>query len=177
MSEMGSTEVDCQALGPYGDHVDDGGEAGRELGQTQHLHPDPASGPWRLTLSWLEVGGRPECVALEVRHIDPTGRMQPLGENVLRSMNISSRIATDRAGLVKPAAPLEPPRPKGMREETFERLRLVAAIYRGALTQGHPPTKAVAEELGVALGTASATVSKARRLGLLPPTSGGVPLG
>lgn len=161
----------------YGDLVSKGGERRRDLGRTQHLHPDPQTGPWQLTLSWVELAGRPECVAMEIRHVAPAEGMPPLGESVLRGLNVAARIAADRARLVAGERVTEVVRPSGMRQETFERLQRVAEIYRAALARGEPPTRAVADELGVAIGTASATVSKARRVGLLPPTSVGVSLG
>lgn len=50
----------------------------------------------------------------------------------------------------------------------------VAAIYTDAHTRGQAPTKAVADALGISRAAASMRVSRAREVGLLPPTRRGV---
>lgn len=64
-------------------------------------------------------------------------------------------------------------RPAGLRESTFERLKEAARIYQEAFAAGGKPTTAVAEHYGLTVGGASNLVSRARDIGLLPPTTRG----
>lgn len=56
---------------------------------------------------------------------------------------------------------------------TDTHLCAVAEVYRMALTEGHPPTQAIAEKYQTAHSTASKWVRKARDAGILGATSKG----
>lgn len=61
----------------------------------------------------------------------------------------------------------------GLVDEDSDELLRVAAAYRFAYAVGLPPTKHVAAELGIADSTATKKVMRARRAGLLGPTTPG----
>lgn len=56
-------------------------------------------------------------------------------------------------------------------QATKDRLGRVARIYRNAGRDGLPPTKTVADKLGISRNAAAALVARARRAGLLPATT------
>lgn len=63
---------------------------------------------------------------------------------------------------------------RGLRKSTLDRLQAVADMYRAAVQDHRPPVKAVAEHFGLSKGGASNLITRARAVGLLPPTSQGV---
>lgn len=151
---------------------------GRNLSPTSHRWPDPELGPWTARLRWRIVYGRPECTGLDI--IGPLDR--PDAEItaddavtllVLKGMRLAEWIASDRARMTpEPGVIIS-----GMRRSTRERLQVVADVYKEALSKGERPTTAVAEHFGLTQGGASSLVARARQVGLLPPTSAGVPHG
>jgi hypothetical protein len=183
-----------------------GGAAGSDDGlpvvePTHELWPDPRRGPFLLTLLWQEVGGRAECVGLELNSVRPealrrnapsdlASMAEPLSETgtpltttLLRSLKLSEITADVRESLEflhreitgegRKAAAYGAP--AAMRPATEKRLKRVAEIYREAWRQGKSPVKAVAKRLKVSDSAANSLVYRARSAGLLPPTSAGVP--
>lgn len=60
-----------------------------------------------------------------------------------------------------------------MRARTIEQLAWVATIYRAAMANGEPPTRAVARQLDLSHMAAAKRVQRAREAGLLPSTARG----
>lgn len=147
---------------------------GSPLPETSRLWPDPGIGPWRVTLAWAVVDGRPECVACHIHPAHDSGPPTVLTASVVRNLKLAEMIAEDR---VRMAADAPDVPGRGLRRSTAERLRQAAEVYRAAARDGRPPTKAVAEHFGIKQGNASNLVARARAAGFLPPTSSGVPLG
>lgn len=137
---------------------------------TEHRWPDPDAGPWVVVLRWGDVDGRPECVGLDLGQLPDGDQPKVLAmSSVLRQLPVAEWIAADRAGMI--AAPT----PGGaVRQSTLERLQVVADVYRAAAAAGDPPVLAVAARFEITKGGAAALVSRARQVGLLPPTSQGV---
>lgn len=158
-----------------------------EAQMTFHRWPDE-DGPWMLRLYWQTIDGRPECVGMKLssmatraenRQVPPHLQMPatgiPLTTGVVRDVKLGEQINAGRK-MVTPGR--EVIRPPGLRESTFERLKEAARIYREAFTSGGgKPTTAVAEHFGLTVGGASSLVSRARDIGLLPPTSKGASQG
>lgn len=145
-----------------------------DLPATEHRYPDSDTGPWLLTLTWQMIDGLPECVDVRVRGLNSP---RPITDAAIRKINVSQRIARDRARMMVGQLPAVT-RPARMRESTFERLKLAARTYQEALAAGsRTPNRAVQELLGVSQGYAGNLVFKAREIGLLPPTSSGVAIG
>lgn len=63
-----------------------------------------------------------------------------------------------------------PERGRGLGDDHYQ---AVAEVYRLAVAEGVPPTKAVAEHFTVSKSAAAKKVSRARERGLLPPTTRG----
>jgi hypothetical protein len=158
-------------------------DAFTEAQMTFHRWPDE-DGPWMLRLYWQTIDGRPECVGMKLssmatraenRHVPPHLQMPatgvPLTTGIIRDMKLGERISSGRKA-VSPGR-REVQRPVGLRESTFERLKEAARIYQEAFAAGGKPTTAVAEHYGLTVGGASNLVSRARDIGLLPPTSRG----
>lgn len=146
---------------------------GDELPPTRRRWPDDAAGPWNLVLLWQQIDGRPECIGLRLEAPVTVGEPAPvLTGAVLRRLRLPEIVAADRAKMM-PAVP----QAAMMRTSTAARLKLAAEIYRSAIEDGHPPTKAVAEHFEITAGGASNLISRARAAGFLPPTSAGVPMG
>lgn len=148
-----------------------------------------------VTLRFAMVGGRVECVRVEIgASFDNPGEPDPrpiqasdlrrlrLGELVehakrrrLRELEAIlsdegfPQVARRRARRALPDARDAVGKPRLSDADLDE----VAAIYRAAWARGDPPTKAVADELHVARSTANKRVARARALGKLPPTSQG----
>jgi hypothetical protein len=154
---------------------------------TVHRYPDDKDGPWMLQLYWQTIDGRPECVGMKLssmagrsenRKVPPFYRMPergiPLTTGIIRDVKIGEVMRADRERLTSRT---EVVRPAGLRESTFQRLQEAARIYREAFASTGKPTTAVAEHFGLTVGGASNLVSRARELGLLPPTSRGASQG
>lgn len=150
-------------------------------------YPDE-NGPWMLRMYWQTIDGRPECVGIKLssmatkaenRAVPPPLQMPetgvPITTGVIRDLKLGERIRAERERLTPQGVAVA--RPPGLRESTFERLKEAAAIYRAAYATDGKPTTAVAEHFGLTVGGASNLVSRARDLGLLPPTSRGAPQG
>lgn len=110
------------------------------------------------SLSAQRTAGGPPITTEQLRLI-PVGRILAEGLATLVRMTVpvssgEARITTD-------------PRPLA------DDLSTVAAIYRIAYACGLPPTKTVAEMLGLPASTANKRVIRARREGLLPATTPG----
>lgn len=136
--------------------------------RTEHWWPDSEAGPWKVTLFWSRINGRPECVGLRLVGTGSGDAIDVVTATTLRQIPLGDLIAADRARLA-PAVEAT----GGLRESAAERLRLAAVIYGRALREGKPPTKAVAEHFGISPGGASNLVARARAAGLLPPASPG----
>lgn len=135
---------------------------------TRHRWPEP-DGPWLVTLAWAVVDGRPECVGLDVRQADGAGHLVLTTSILMRQLPIAEWIAADRAEMM--------PRPAstaGLRQSTVDRLTEAAEVYRAAVQDRRPPVKAVEAHFGLSKGGASNLITRARQVGLLPPTSPGV---
>jgi hypothetical protein len=145
---------------------------GQRLPDTEDWWPDATSGPWVLTLAWQVIDGRPECVGMSLEHTADPSAPPVLTAATLKELRIAEKIAMARAQMA-PAVEAT----RGLRASTANRLREAAAIYLVAYDRGEPPTKAVATHFGITTGGASNLVSRARSVGLLPPTSRGVAVG
>ncbi len=155
-------------------------EDGAWLPPTEHRWPDPEVGPWRLTLLWQVVDGRPECVGVTALSSTPPDATPglPLTGTVLRDLRVPERISTGRAQMTEDGQESTADRARrlGMRRSTAERFEEVARVYREALSSGERPIKAVAARFGLAETSASNLVGKVRAAGFLPPASPGVPV-
>jgi hypothetical protein len=151
---------------------------GMEARTTTRRWPN-ASGPWKLVFHWAEVGGRFECVGLDVRAA--RNQPDPLTTSTLRSLNLASLIDEERPRPRRRRAPA-PPEPAD--EETrrigrpplygFDHFVTVAQIYGDAWSSGRNPTQAVSEWGQVSPSTAAKWVYRARHEhGLLDPTPKG----
>jgi hypothetical protein len=131
------------------------------------MWPHPVDGPWLVVLKWQIIDGRPECIGLEILRV--MGRDEDVITNaLLLDLKIAEKIAKKRAELAPPVEATG-----GLRRSTEARLREAAGIYLTAIAENKPPTKAVAEHYGISIGGASNLLSRARSVGLLPPTSRG----
>jgi hypothetical protein len=173
-----------------------GGDDPRVVEVTSELWPDRLEGPFLLTLVWQEVDGRAEVVGMELNSVrsealkrsrfaeslSDTGT--PLTTTMLRNLKLSEIAADTRTSLEflhrevlrQPTKAAAYDLGSSMRPATVKRLREVADAYRRAWARGQHPTKAVAKRLNVTDAAAANLVSRARSIGLLPPTSPGVPL-
>lgn len=165
----------------------DHGEVG--LVVTQQRVPDADSGPWMLTMYWQTIDGRRECVGMKVASFktraeaaeEPPGMEMPevgqvLTPGLVRDLKIGERLREARASFERFERTVAT-KPPGLRQSTYERLQLVARIYREAYAADGKPTSAVAAHFGLSVGGASNLVSRARDVGLIPPTSRGASAG
>lgn len=107
---------------------------------------------WRITPIWrLDDDG-----AVRVGVTILTEGVEPLTPTVLEGLYREIFTAPDRRALA-----------------AADRRMLAADVYRQALEQGEPPTKAVAAELGMTVDSAYNFVSALRRDGFLPRTTPG----
>lgn len=148
------------------------------------------NGPWALKLRFGAVDGRVECLGCEIGAADlrsprvlsrrvlrdiPLGRLiddvqsQPSSDLLsLVGMKLSSRLGDLTVRGLGPLADTK--KPVGRREISVDHLRKVADVY---LTDNRAPTKRVAHHFNTSHSTATKWVAKARREGLLKPTSAG----
>jgi len=151
--------------------------------------PDKRRGPWRITTHWDDVDGWLECVKVELDSLNPRKvttsdiRAIPWATvlDEIRKANAEANRLRSRATLDAAAAAMveviegQPPRPEvyGERARDWDKARAaseVAAVYRSG---GSKPTKAVQKHFRVSPDVAAKMVQKARRLGLLKPTTPG----
>lgn len=146
--------------------------------RTERRWPDPDSGPWLLTLLWQRHDGRPEVAGLHLTPLDPANRAV-VTTSLLRDLRLAELAAEERMKLAHEPAPPKDPEVvlAGMRPATARRLALAAEIYREAWSRGAAPRKEVAARLNVTPAAAANLITRARSVGLLPPTSAGVPSG
>lgn len=137
-----------------------------DLPPTEHRHPDPQQGPWRVQLAWRVVDGVPECVGLTLASDNPDDRVT---DALLRKLAISKLIAAGRAQHVPAATPGQ-----GLSASKRIRYERVAEVYKKAVAERRAPVKAVAAAEGLSTPGASALVVRVRQAGFLPPTSPGV---
>lgn len=125
--------------------------------------------PYLVKIGVVLEGGRYLCKSIEclrrtkdVPHGPPvTGkglRQLPLQRLMAKALTVMAEQLTHQSEFIT--------------EESDELLR-VAAAYRFAYAIGLPPTKHVAEELGIPTSTATKKVMQARKAGLLGPTTPG----
>lgn len=148
-----------------------------EIRTTTRRWPN-ASGPWKLVFHWAEVGGRFECVGLDVRAVRK--QPDPLTTSTLRSLNLASMIDEHRPRFRRRKVSV---RRTPVADESTRRGRppfygvdhfvKVAQIYAEAWSKGKNPTQAVAEWAVVSQSTAAKWVYRARQYGLLGPTPRG----
>jgi hypothetical protein len=122
-------------------------------------------GPIEVTLTLVErtyrITGLRSDAGLDLRALaGATGLMGALAETVANQMILT----TTTGDVYSVDHPLEPP---------VDPLWLVAITYSAAHAVGQPPSKAVAERLGITAGAAAQRVRRARGAGYLPPTSAG----
>jgi hypothetical protein len=156
------------------------------------------SGRPPLGLHFAEVDGRVELVRLEVgpdltrpARRDP----MPITTTLLRGINLGRLVEEGRRDYLKgiedidralgrsKARALAPRRAaaqasigrtaRGRKPLSEEEIGAAADIYRKAHRGRRPPTKAVAEELGISYPAAVKRVVRARELGMLPATTRG----
>jgi hypothetical protein len=155
---------------------------------TAHLTEDDAGGPDVALRFEIREEGTPECRELrvtstkdghEVRYSGIVGvRVDDVLERALRHMLVGSGTPSAE-GLhrwydrLSPEAVHESRKARAARKVTVTDavLREVAEVYRANI--GNQPTAAVAEHFAVAHRTAALRVQRARRAGLLPPTTRG----
>jgi hypothetical protein len=165
---------------------------GDHLPPTSRLWPDPDQGPWLLTFHWQVIGGRAECVGLDIASSLPEQTIkerfadfatlpdigEPLKTITLRELRLSELIHEERVRAdhlaVRVLGDQQTGRlynpPKEMRAATARKLQLVAETYEQARGDGAPsPNKVVADRLRVSIGAAANLVARAREAGLLPP--------
>lgn len=154
--------------------------------------PDPITGPWNLRFHWAEIGGRMECVGLDVRSFrtDPvTGsplplakgeeltpvttallRQIPVGREIKRSRKMAaataSYAAAGRPGSNRKARRSATTIARTFREPTGkyskEHFLEVASVYAEAWENHESPARAVADHWSVTATTAGKWVSIAR---------------
>lgn len=162
---------------------------------------DPKWGRWLIDTKWAEVGGRMECVGVEVRSYGehPFGEQmepRPVSVSMLRALPLGRAIEHRRQRMAdfademvdthaasaassgeheqwwkQTAARWQAPKPR----KGEEHHAYVAAVYLAAQNRGEPPTKAVAETFRYSRSAAGKWVARARQRGYLPPTSQGRP--
>lgn len=161
-------------------------------------YPDRDRGPYRLRLWVGLLEDRPVVARIEVSGFDddPFTGIEPITSSTIRLplqellreavKNLSDEI---EAAAAKPSAfgwpwhlaELEPTRDALHNEPKVGRPRVrddehfveVATVYRDAMVRGDFPTVAVSKHFHVSKTCAAKWVSRARALGLLPPTEQG----
>lgn len=125
--------------------------------------------PYLVKIGVTLEDGRYQCTSIEcLRRTKTVPHGPPVTSKGLRQLPLQRLVAT---ALTSQAEQLTH-RSEFITEESDELLR-VAAAYRFAYAIGLPPTKHVAEELGIPGSTATKKVMKAREAGLLGPTTPG----
>jgi len=162
------------------------------------------AGTYVVTLDFAEVGGRLECVRFEIgADVDePNGPdPAPLTASVLRGVPLrelidqtlfertkdlrrwareagptghEARNLRDRVAAAEASLGRAPGRPPMYSDEHF---KLVADAYTRAWKISPKPRQAVAAHWHVSPSTAAKWVARARKMGFLPPTERGRPLG
>lgn len=128
-------------------------------------------------------GGRYVCTVLTL--YQPTGGV-PVTTAGLRAVPIAQLVRRSVQGRVTAVKKVERPvkgvvkltmgsgpegQPGRRRRRRGEDVDVTAVVYSLAAMCGEPPTKAVADELQIPLGTARRLVAQAREAGYLPQTS------
>jgi hypothetical protein len=121
-----------------------------------------------------EVAGRLEATGVhvrleQVRRSDPRSKLTTAD---LRQFPILKWVTRERMLLTARLRDSGAPESAEAAQQ-LEPNELVASIYRDAIAEGQPPTKTVAEVLGLSVAAASSRVQRARKAGRLPPTSPG----
>lgn len=140
--------------------------------------PNKQKGPWAIRVHFDEVGGRTECVKLEIRR--KTVEQEPITASLVRAIPVASIIDDARKNVTRNlCAPRKrEPRAKsilGRRPLDAELLRAVAEVYTDAWKSGGHPTKAVEAHFDRPYPTAARWISRARKEGFLSPTTRGRP--
>lgn len=163
----------------------------RELKSNAGLWPDATKGPWTIDLIWQVVDGRAECmgatitsVPLDATHMDLDQAQKeglasptPLSATLWRELPIATIIDNDRAKTLEwiddGAVGMERSEWEGRGRRPRYSAAEVARIYTEAWRKGEPPTKAVAEALGISRSAAAKQVARARALGFIATTERG----
>jgi hypothetical protein len=168
---------------------------GQRIAPTEAMWPDPTDGPWLLRLRWQILGGRIECVGVEIHSLSPDAatpdrrlpgdRGRVVTTTLLRDIRIADRIRAgrDRQGVFASRSralggSVPPPevftnRGRANPRTAPKRLVDVAKLYKAA--KDGRPRMAVAQGLNISPSQAGNLIVRARRAGLLPVTSPGVP--
>jgi hypothetical protein len=163
---------------------------GVHLQSTVDLWPDERRGPWRIELHWQILGGRAECIGIDLRSAVPTPERpedrislppprklgEPVTATLLRQLRIGQLVESYRADMYEITRGDQLYRSRGTRRPRTDLSRLaeVAEVYREAHRQGRPTGRAVADRFTVSVSNARKMIYEARREGELPPTAPGV---
>lgn len=141
--------------------------------------PDPKQGPWLLTMSFALSNAGVECFSLTVEPADPDKRHQMVvTTRLLRDIPLrkfAREYAEETAQRFGPDDLLGWTAERAARTKrdlTIAHYQRVAAIHRAATARGDPPTRAVAEELGISSSLAATWVKRAREHHVLEKASG-----
>jgi hypothetical protein len=152
--------------------------------------PDSRRGPWRVTCWWASVDGYARLIGVDVRSFAGSdgpdlgesvetltasilrrlpldavaGRAFEQGKNQLEPLFVGPGDVTLLTGTFIPGGKT------GRRPLSPDDLARVAAVYRAG---GTKPTQAVAKAFGITVSAAGKRVARARRAGLLDPTTQG----
>lgn len=161
------------------------------LGSNSFWWPDWKRGPWRVQMTWAELGGRAEPVGFAIEWAGSKNAAQPVTGDLLRKLVFGELVREHRAelaqtvqllaagkgklaGIAKGQIPIYNAGGGRYPPGTLER---VAEVYRDAYRQGRPTTRAVMEAIGCTETAAYKWVRKAREAELLGPTLPGKPGG
>lgn len=158
--------------------------------ETTYQWTDSRGQVWPLVLSWANIGGRLECVGVQVG-ADALDLVRPITAIALRELPIGRIIEAEREtargwALFVSHDPEAPPaavaaagrvlRVKRPPTSAEYRALRTAVTYSRAWEQGVAPVRAVAEEWTIARSTAGRYVEQARNEhGYLEPTEPGQP--
>lgn len=141
--------------------------------------PDPKKGPWLLTMSFALSDVGVECFSLAMEPVDPGKRQGMIvTTRLLREIPIRrfareyAEETAERFGSDDLLGWAAERAARTKRDLTIAHYRRVAAIYSAATARGDPPTRAVAEELGIKPQLAATWVKRARQHGVLAPATG-----
>jgi len=148
-----------------------------------------STGKFTTNAQWRSQGGTAWNVRIEYE--DKNGRRFPVGVQIgaggKTTEELTSRALREipfatifeewlKATSNSRATPTVDPKVAGPLKGgplPVEVLEKVAELYRSALDRGAPPNKFVAQELGISQSTATKRIVRARREGLLGPTTPG----
>lgn len=163
-----------------------------DAGFQEVLWPDRRRGPWLVRIEWGVVDGRIECVGLHLQQV-PDTPLKAFNTSVLRSIPLGSLVEEARGRHIRSLRKLQAlPAPRELRRRAAEQLESFQAGKKGKggprlqygaehlaqvaevyLKSANKPTTAVAQHFKVPYSTAAKWVARARRIGVLAPTTKG----